>query len=82
MGCFRFKRILFLFPFLFYSLIISQLITLYITPVIYLALEWFQERVLDRVPFLRSGHMHHEGEAGSLRAPGKDAPIPEPAGVQ
>jgi len=38
-------------------------------------LEWFQENVLDRVPFLRSGHMsasrtdsslgeHHEGDAG------------------
>lgn len=59
------------------GLIISQLITLYITPVIYLALEWFQENVLDRVPFLRSGHMHHEADVGK-HAPGK---APEPAGA-
>ena len=30
----------------------------------YLALEWVQENILDRVPFLRSGHMHHEADAG------------------
>src|SRR5690348_1560890 len=57
------------------GLIVSQLITLYITPVIYLALEWFQERVLDRVPFLRSAHTHHEADAA--RQPGQF----EPAGV-
>jgi HAE1 family hydrophobic/amphiphilic exporter-1 len=53
------------------GLIISQLITLYITPVVYLALEWFQERVLDKVPF-RSGHMHHEtaAEQGWPTGPG------------
>jgi HAE1 family hydrophobic/amphiphilic exporter-1 len=54
------------------GLIISQLITLYITPVIYLALEWFQENVLDRVPFLRSAHTHHEADAAK-HLPGKEA---------
>jgi hypothetical protein len=33
---------------------VSQLITLYVTPVIYLYLEWFQTRVLDRTSFFRS----------------------------
>src|SRR6266513_1394847 len=45
------------------GLIFSQLITLSVTPVIYLWLEWFQEHVLDKVPFLRSAH-YHEAEAG------------------
>src|SRR2546428_6191851 len=45
------------------GLIFSQMVTLFVTPVIYLWLEWFQEHVLDRVPFLRSAHTHHEGEA-------------------
>jgi HAE1 family hydrophobic/amphiphilic exporter-1 len=43
------------------GLIFSQMVTLFVTPVIYLWLEWFQERVLDKVPFLRSAHTHHEG---------------------
>ena len=51
------------------GLIFSQLITLFVTPVIYLWLEWFQEHVLDRVPFLRSAHTHREEEAAS---PGKE----------
>jgi HAE1 family hydrophobic/amphiphilic exporter-1 len=57
------------------GLIFSQLITLFVTPVIYLWLEWFQEHVLDRVPFLRSAHTHHEGE------PARGEMRPEPAGV-
>ena len=47
------------------GLIFSQMVTLFVTPVIYLWLEWFQENVLDRVPFLRSGHTHHEGDMGA-----------------
>ena len=37
------------------GLVVSQFITLFVTPAIYLYLEEFQEKVLDRVPFLRSG---------------------------
>jgi hypothetical protein len=59
------------------GLIFSQLITLFVTPVIYLWLEWFQEHVLDKVPFLRSAHYHeHEGE------PARGPMRPEPAGAR
>jgi hydrophobic/amphiphilic exporter-1 (mainly G- bacteria), HAE1 family len=38
------------------GLIVSQFITLFVTPVIYLYLEQFQEKVLDRTSFFHSGH--------------------------
>ncbi len=37
------------------GLIVSQFVTLFVTPAIYLYLEEFQERVLDRFSFFRSG---------------------------
>lgn len=52
------------------GLVVSQLITLYVTPALFLYLEAFQENVLDRYAFLRthrSKHVdvpHGEGKAG------------------
>ena len=60
------------------GLIFSQMVTLFVTPVIYLWLEWFQEHVLDKVPFLRSAHTHHEPEAGAPPAKLR----PEPVGAR
>jgi HAE1 family hydrophobic/amphiphilic exporter-1 len=51
------------------GLIFSQMVTLFVTPVIYLWLEWFQEHVLDKVPFLRSAHFHPHDEPGRADSP-------------
>ena len=38
------------------GLVVSQFVTLFVTPAIYLYLQEFQEKVLDRFPFFRSTH--------------------------
>jgi HAE1 family hydrophobic/amphiphilic exporter-1 len=44
------------------GLLLSQLVTLFVTPVTYLGLEWFQVHMLDRVPFFARRH-HDEPTA-------------------
>ena len=48
------------------GLIVSQFITLFVTPVIYLYLEDFQEKVLDRIPFFRSNKRFHDDTQGEV----------------
>jgi hypothetical protein len=48
------------------------MIILFVTPVIYLWLEWFQEQILDKVPVLRGAHMHQKVN------PGHSAPMRRP----
>ena len=52
------------------GLIVSQFITLFVTPAIYLYLEEFQEKVLDRFSFFRSPR-EHGGACARLRAAGR-----------
>jgi len=56
------------------GLIVSQFITLFITPVIYLYLEQFQEKVLDRSKFF--GARHHEDRPIAAQADGTE-PVPQ-----
>src|ERR1700752_1995064 len=51
------------------GLVVSQFITLYVTPVIYLYLEEFQEKVLDRTSFFNSGHSRLPTAGGPIAAP-------------
>jgi HAE1 family hydrophobic/amphiphilic exporter-1 len=48
------------------GLIVSQFITLYVTPVIYLYLEQFQVKVLNRTSFFHSGHSAIPSAGGSV----------------
>jgi HAE1 family hydrophobic/amphiphilic exporter-1 len=48
------------------GLIVSQFITLYVTPVIYLYLEQFQEKVLNRTSFFRSGQSQVPAAGGAM----------------
>ncbi len=48
------------------GLVVSQFITLYVTPVIYLYLEQFQDKVLNRTSFFHSGHSAIPSAGGSV----------------
>jgi HAE1 family hydrophobic/amphiphilic exporter-1 len=50
------------------GLVVSQFITLYVTPVIYLYLEQFQVKVLDKTSFFQSGHSRIPSPGGSVAA--------------
>ncbi len=50
------------------GLVVSQFITLYVTPVIYLYLEQFQDKVLNRTSFFHSGHSQIPSAGGQITA--------------
>ncbi len=57
------------------GLLFAQLITLFVTPVIYLYLEWIQENILDRIPFFRSARTHKELQAAFAAADTDDLTV-------
>ena len=58
------------------GLIVSQLITLYVTPALFLYLEAFQEKVLDRYAFFRTHRSKHVDVPHGHAADGKPAGLP------
>jgi HAE1 family hydrophobic/amphiphilic exporter-1 len=58
------------------GLIVSQLITLYVTPALFLYMEAFQENVLDKHPFFRT-HRERHVDAPHPHAPDAQSPAPE-----
>ena len=57
------------------GLIVSQFITLYVTPVIYLYMELFQEKVLNRVRMLRPHETEDELAADGVQEHGVPRPV-------
>jgi HAE1 family hydrophobic/amphiphilic exporter-1 len=64
------------------GLIVSQFITLYITPVLYLYLEQFQEKVLDRTSFFHSvRRLHGNAEEPDTANGGNDETHEQPVEI-
>lgn len=49
------------------GLLVSQLVTLFVTPVTYLGFEWFQTHALDRTPFFARRHKSQPADASTTQ---------------